>query len=121
MMQHDITQSRKNRIQSFAFVIAASVSVCLAVCFAVSSLAGFGPSGEIQLAGRINPNDAPMASLVRLPGIGISRAAAIVAYRQDFSEKDSNGPAFQDCNDLRKVKGIGPKTTQNISQYLKFE
>ena len=117
------SDTRQKRIQSFAFVI----SVCVAVCFScgfVSNLVRFGTafSGcEIELESRINPNDAPVASLVRLPGIGVGRAGAIVAYRENFSEKDSGSPAFRNCDDLQKVRGIGPKTAQNISQWLKFE
>ncbi|UCF44481.1 MAG: helix-hairpin-helix domain-containing protein [Planctomycetota bacterium] len=60
-----------------------------------------------------------MASLVRLPGIGAVRTAAIVAYRENFGSADN--PAFRDCNDLQKVHGIGPKTAQNICQWLRFE
>ena len=117
------SDTRQKRIQSFAFVI----SVCVAVCFScgfVSNLVGFGTafSGcEIELESRINPNDAPVASLVRLPGIGVGRAGAIVAYRENFSGKDSRNPAFRNCDDLQKVRGIGPKTAQNISQWLTFE
>jgi len=123
-MQYDMTEVRQNRIQSFAFVIAASVCVLFSVGFAVSSLVGFGAASdgcEIELEGRINPNDAPVASLVRLPGIGIGKARAIVGYREEFSEQNGNKPAFQNPNDLQKVKGIGPKTVENIREWLKFE
>jgi len=119
-----MTEVRQNRIQSFAFVIAASVCVLFSVGFAVSSLVGFGAASdgcEIELEGRINPNDAPVASLVRLPGIGIGKARAIVGYREEFSEQNGNKPAFQNPNDLQKVKGIGPKTVENIREWLKFE
>lgn len=115
------TDARQNRIQSFAFCLAVSVAVCFSIGFAVSSLLELGQSYEIGLDEKINPNDAPLASLVRLPGIGISRASAIVAYRRDFSERNDNKAAFENCDDLQKVKGIGPKTVQNISQWLKFE
>ena len=117
------TEVRQNRIQSFAFVIAVSVCVLFSVGFVVSSLVGFGAASdgcEIELEGRINPNDAPVASLVRLPGIGIGKARAIVGYREEFSEQNGNKPAFQNPNDLQKVKGIGPKTVENISDWLKF-
>ena len=114
------TDTRQNRIQSFAFVIAVSVAVCFSIGFAVSSLLGLGQSYEIGLDEKINPNDAPLASLVRLPGIGVSRAEAIVAYRENF-RKERQNKAFQDSDDLQKVKGIGPKTVENISEWLKFE
>ena len=58
---------------------------------------------------------------MRLPGIGISRAEAIVAYCQDFSKENGNNKAFRNCDDLQKVKGIGPKTTADICEWLKFE
>ena len=75
-------------------------------------------SNEVKLETRINPNTASAASLVRLPGIGLSRAEAITAYRKKFSE---SGDVFQSADDLQKVAGIGPKTVQNIKPWLKFE
>jgi competence ComEA-like helix-hairpin-helix protein len=78
------------------------------------------PSFEIGLDERVNPNDAPVASMVRLPGIGLGRAEAIVAYRENL-DKERHSKAFQNSDDLQKVKGIGPKTANNINQWLKFE
>ena len=116
-----MTEVTQNKIRAFAFVIAASVCVLLSICFVVSGLVGFGQSCEIRLESRINPNDAPVASLARLPGIGIGRAGAIAAYRANFAEQNNGRPAFQNCDDLQKVEGIGPKTAQNMSQWLKFK
>jgi DNA uptake protein ComE-like DNA-binding protein len=56
-----------------------------------------------------------------LPGIGIVKAGAIVAYRENFSREAGNNPAFRNCDDLQRVRGIGPKTAQDIDQWLKFE
>ena len=116
-------QARQNKIQSFAFVI----SVCMVFCFCwafasnrVDSESAFS-GRKFDLESRINPNDASVENLVRLPGLGIGRAGLIVAYRENTNRKDSDKPAFQNCNDLQKVKGIGPKTVQSISQWLKFE
>jgi len=114
-------EAEQNRIRAFAFVIAASVSVLLSVYFLASGLPGLRQTSEIRLESRINPNKAPPASLVRLPGIGVGRAGAIVAYRESFSEKNGGKPAFWNCEDLQKVKGIGPKTAKSISKWLKFE
>lgn len=119
----DMKQARQNRIQSFAFVI----SVCLAVCFSFGFISNLGRDElafdrcDIELEGRINPNDAPIESLIRLPGLGIGRAGAIVAYRKNFNGKKASSPAFQNCDDLQKIKGIGPKTVQNIIEWLKFD
>ncbi len=114
-------EAEQNKIRAFAFVIAVSVCVLFSVCFLVPGFAGLRQPYEIRLESRINPNDAPLASLVRLPGIGIGRAGAIVAYRENFSEKNGNCSAFRNCEDLQKVKGIGPKTAEKICEWLKFE
>ena len=116
-------QARQNRIQSFAFV----TSVCIAVCFSIGFISNLGRGGqniglcEVELEGRINPNHAPVESLVRLPSLGPGRAGAIVEYRENFNGKEAASPAFQNCDDLLKVKGIGPKTVQNINELLKFD
>ena len=116
-----MTEAGQNRIQSFAFCLAVFAAVCLCICFVLSSPGESRQWSGIELDSRINPNDASMGSLVRLPGIGISRAGAIVAYREILAEKAGGGAAFRNCDDLQKVKGIGPKTVQNIGQWLKFE
>jgi len=113
------TDTRKDTIQLSAFVIAVGVAVCFSIGFAALACAGYQQS--IELDSRINPNDAPAASMVRLPGIGPARADAILAYRKGFAVNSGGKPAFKDCNDLQKVKGIGPKTVKNIGPSLKFE
>ena len=113
-------EARQDKIHSFAFVL----SVCAAFCFCLAVVLGFSGSGqscEIELENRINPNTAPIESLIRLPGIGISRARAIVEYRNKFGNKNGVNVVFLSSNDLQKVKGIGPKTVQNLSGWLKFE
>jgi competence ComEA-like helix-hairpin-helix protein len=115
-----MAEARQDRIRLFAFVI----SICICVFFSLGFISGFRNARQpygVELESRVNPNDAPAASLVRLPGIGVVRAQAIVAYREEFSKKDSDSPVFRSCEDLQKVKGIGPKTVQNISEWLKFE
>ncbi len=122
-LRDTMNQTRQNSIQSFAFVI----SVCIAAgfCRGFISNTGEGESTsslqKIELDSRINPNDAPIESLVRLPGLGISRAGAIVEYRNSFNGKDGKSPAFQHPDDLQKITGIGPKTVQNLSEWIKFE
>lgn len=115
------SETGQSRIQSFAFVISVCGCVLLSFGFSASSFVAVRQGGVIELDEKINPNEAQIASLVRLPGIGISRAEAIVAYRKNFSNRESNKAAFRNSDDLQKVKGIGTKTVQNISQWLKFE
>ncbi len=62
---------------------------------------------------RLNPNTASVASLRRLPRIGVTRAKRIVHYRQN------HGPsAFTTASDLRNVPGIGPGTARTVAPYL---
>lgn len=75
-----------------------------------------------QLNDKINPNKASWASLVRLPGIGPTKARAIVEYRESKINHDKiNDKPFNSINDLENVKGIGPKTVEGIREYLIFE
>ena len=118
-----MTEIRQYRIQSFAFLL----SVCAAFafcCIFLPNLVGYGSTGyqdQIRLDNRINPNNATVASMTRLPGIGAAKAEAIVAYRNNLHGTNGELLAFQNLSDLQKVNGIGPKTVQNISEWLKFE
>ena len=104
------------RIQSFAFFIVAVVCASLSMGLFLNSFSE--QPCKIELENRINPNNATLGSLVRLPGIGLVRATAIVSYRESSNRPV---PPFKNCDDLQKVKGIGPKTAQNMCQWLKFE
>lgn len=69
----------------------------------------------------INPNTAQWPSLSRLPGIGQSKAKAIVCYRNNAMQSNPSGqPVFKSAADLTAVKGIGKKTVNNIEPYLIF-
>jgi competence ComEA-like helix-hairpin-helix protein len=122
----DKSGPEQSRLESFCFLISILISIVIVGLFVVPYLAG--PSkhpatagkNEIFLAERINPNYASVASLARLPGVGMARAEAIVAYRNDFAAAN-NKKAYQNYKDLENVRGIGPKTTQKISEWLKFE
>lgn len=117
---HKRVQGGGEEIQSFAFVV--GICICAVLCWWFSTeIWQSGRASEIELVSRINPNRASAASLVRLSGIGPSRAAAIVGYRENFRREGGDGRAFRDCNDLQKVKGIGPKTAENIREWLTFE
>lgn len=65
----------------------------------------------------INPNTAPLGSLIRLNGVGIKRAQAIIEYRL------SNGPGevFRQASDLQAISGIGPVTVEKNRDNLRFE
>ena len=66
-------------------------------------------------AGPVDINTADAATIAReLQGIGLSRAQAIVAYRE------KNG-AFRSADDLRKIKGIGARVLEKNRANIKVE
>ena len=115
-------QTSQQSIQSFAFVLSAGAAICIACGFVLTfgSAASVGQAGEARLDSLINPNEAPVESLIRLPGMGPSRAGAIIAYRESLY-RNGITPAFGNIEDLRKVRGIGPKTVQGMSEWITFD
>jgi competence protein ComEA len=62
--------------------------------------------GGIAAAGPVNVNTADAETIsAELQGVGITKAIAIVEYRQ------ANGP-FKTADDLALVKGIGERTVE---------
>ncbi len=55
----------------------------------------------------ININTADVSKLQSLPGIGPSKADAIIA------DRTANGP-FSACSDLQRVRGVGPATVAGV-------
>jgi competence protein ComEA len=60
----------------------------------------------------VDINSADWPELLQLPGVGPTLAQRIVQSRQ------AGGP-FADNDDLRRVRGIGPKTMEQIRPYLR--
>lgn len=121
MLDEEFERSDLCKAEGFdiAFLIAVIFCVLLSVIFAVFFF-DTGADGMIEFDGRINPNIAEQAALESLPGIGPSKAAAIVTFRQRFTE-EPNKAVFRKADDLQKVRGIGEKTVENIKPFLKFE
>ncbi len=121
MLDEEFERSDTKRGAGFdiAFLIAVIFCVLLSVVFAIFFF-DTGVDGMTGLDGRINPNTAEQAALEALPGIGPSKAAAIVSYRQQFAA-EPNKDTFRKAEDLQKVNGIGEKTAENIKPFLKFE
>ena len=61
--------------------------------------------------GRVNVNTAGFEELQTLPGIGPVIAQRII------DEREANG-AFISAEDMRRVKGIGEKTAENLKPYI---
>jgi competence protein ComEA len=68
-------------------------------------------SASSSSSGKININSASAAELERLPGVGPSRAEAIVNYREE------NGD-FTSIDEIMNISGIGPKTYDNLKELI---
>ena len=69
----------------------------------------------IAIAGPVDVNTADAKTLAKeLDGVGMSKAEAIVSYRE------KNGP-FKSADDLAKVKGLGKKLIEQNKGNFKFE
>jgi competence protein ComEA len=68
------------------------------------------PNPALPSPGVVNLNDANPDELERLPGVGPTRAKAIVEHRRAHP--------FHRIEDLTKVKGIGRKTFSKMRPYL---
>jgi competence protein ComEA len=64
--------------------------------------------------GKINLNKADENELQNLPGIGPSKAAAIIEYRE------TNGP-FKSVEDLKNISGIGDKTFDKLKDLISVQ
>ncbi len=64
-----------------------------------------------ETTGKISINTATLQQLMILPGIGESKANAIIKYRQD------NG-LFKEIEDLKKVSGIGDSTYNALKDLI---
>lgn len=85
------------------WIAAASMAIVLA------TLAPVGPVGA-EVERQVDINTASTAELASLPGIGESKAQAIVEHR--------TADPFQTIEDLKKVKGIGDKTFESLRPHL---
>lgn len=78
---------------------------------AVAAAVSPAPVNKKSLTGKININTANSTELQLLPRIGPATADKIIAWRRD------NGP-FRTVAEIQKVKSIGPKTFDNIKDYI---
>jgi len=100
-------------------------AVAALVTLALVGMGGYwvvqgGPRGELIQIDRADPltarylvdiNKAEWLELAELPDIGETLAQRIVDSRQTQG-------AFRDHDDLRRVRGIGPRTLEKMKPYL---
>lgn len=89
----------------------------LALAFVTTLALIAGPSlaaGEAKLTGTVNLNTATADQLQLLPGIGESRAKAVIAMR-----KQRGG--FKSVAELTDVKGIGESALAKLRPFVRIE
>lgn len=73
--------------------------------------AGTGEGTEARESGKVNINQAAADELTTLPGIGETRAAGIIEYRESAG-------GFQDIEEIKNVSGIGDAVFQRIKDKI---
>ncbi|MDW7746924.1 ComEA family DNA-binding protein [Halomonas sp.] len=76
-------------------------------------LLGLAPLALAQEMEPINVNSADAELLAELPGIGETRAAAIV------EDREANGP-YASADELTRVSGIGEATVEGLADQVTF-
>lgn len=85
-------------------------ALCLAVVLAAAAQAADPPA----MTGVVNVNTASVEELQLLPGIGESRAQAVVELR-----KLRGG--FKSLDELKEVKGIGDASLERLRPYVRMQ
>jgi comEA protein len=75
---------------------------------------GGSVSAAAKVTGKVNINTADVESLMSLKGIGVAKANAVIAYRQQ------NGP-FKSIEEIMNVKGIKKATFEKIKDSISVE
>lgn len=82
----------------------------LGAAAAVAIVLALAPPAGAEVESRVDINTASAAELASLPGIGDSKAQAIIDHR--------TADPFKTVEDLKKVKGIGDKTFEALRPQL---
>lgn len=69
---------------------------------------------EVERPAQVRVNRAGVPELTALPGIGPVTARRIVEYRQRHGR-------FLTLTDLKRVKGITPRTLKNLKGHVRFD
>ncbi|WP_339687214.1 ComEA family DNA-binding protein [uncultured Pseudoalteromonas sp.] len=91
-------------------VVVLGLAISLPSDAAVTKTEATESMGKVQL---VNVNQATVEQLTQLPGIGKSKAQAIVDYRTEQGK-------FKSVADLAQVKGIGDKLVAKLDGKVTF-
>jgi competence protein ComEA len=94
------------RISAAAALVAAVLLVTAGQAHSAPAATGSVAAPAEASAGKVDVNAAGAAELASLPGIGASKAAAIIAEREK--------KPFSSVEDLERVRGIGARTVEDL-------
>src|SRR5262245_52302162 len=90
-------------------------ALALALAVALAAAAAPAPAADgPRLVGVVNVNTATVEELQLLPGIGETRARAIVAAREERG-------GFKSVDDLSEVKGIGQASLARLRPFVRVD
>ena len=101
-------------VRHLLFVVIVSASAARAEPNAGPNLEPSATPSAAQSSGTVNINTASAEELERLPGIGPSRARAILALRAQLTR-------FSRLEELLRVKGIGRATFRKLRPMLRLQ
>ena len=91
--------------------------VALAALLAVSGFAGHANAArrarKAPVQGVVNLNTATPEQMTLLPGVGLSKAQAVIAYRTEHP--------FQRVEEVRRVRGFGKKMFARLKAFLAID
>lgn len=99
----ELIESVNNQIEEFSKMT--EVPINNVDSLMVEVIPGEGNSGQFNEL--ISINNASKEELMTLPKIGPVTAERIIRFREDFGN-------FQNIDELKNVKGIGPKTMEQL-------
>lgn len=82
--------------------------ICLLTVMGLNAQAKGKAKGE--LTGQVNINEASVAQLTMLPGIGVQRAKQVQEYAKAHS--------FKSVEELTEIKGVGPKGVEKLKPFV---
>jgi hypothetical protein len=118
---NDVVDGRKVH----PYVVAVVLLALMAIWAGARSLDRFAAQTPLpQINSTIDVNRAPWWELTLLPGIGEEKARAVVEFREVQRANhgwDEDQPVFRSPDDLQQVHGIGPKTVERMTPFVRFD
>ena len=105
------TPEADSRAINLALIIVDETSLYVPATGEEVDLPAAAQTASASGSGLININQATEAELMELPGIGPSKAAAILAYREEAGK-------FKSPEELTEVSGIGDKTFEQLKDLI---